>query len=171
MPINTCRQSEGRGSSGGGGDWPGLTLRNHAREALWAPCSGGPGRVDARSQEMLRLGPSGSYCRCKSSVSKMSRSDVVAQACALHLSVWAPVLLKCCASSHLLTAGDIVTVRVTWSLRPPLQCVLAVEESISLHCPILPLKIAGARFRPPVVKWTIFREISFVFPRTKWTSI
>ena len=27
-----------------------MTLRNHAREALWAPCYGGPGRVDARSQ-------------------------------------------------------------------------------------------------------------------------
>ena len=47
-----------------------MTLRNHAREALWAPCYGGRGRVDARSQEVLRLGPSGSYCRCKSSVFK-----------------------------------------------------------------------------------------------------
>jgi hypothetical protein len=55
-----------------------LTLRNHAREALWAPCYGGPEveafRVLLQVQEL---------CFKKVELSK----DVVAQACAFHLSV------------------------------------------------------------------------------------
>ncbi len=62
-------------------------MRNHAREALWAPGYGEPGRVD--EQEVLRFeGLLTGYCARALSFKKLELSkDVVAQASACHLSV------------------------------------------------------------------------------------